>query len=89
MMKCNQFFHILRFLQQQELTRQYYNKYERLWKIRSFFDVLNDTYGKFYNPSTYLTEEKVTVLFKGTVIFKQIHSHETNTLEQIFTNFVR
>jgi hypothetical protein len=24
--------------------------YERLWKISSCFDKLNDTYAKFYNP---------------------------------------
>jgi hypothetical protein len=33
--------------------------------------MLNDTHAKFYNPSENLVVDKVTVLFKGRVIFKQ------------------
>jgi hypothetical protein len=35
------------------------------------FDMLNETYVKFYNPSEHSAVDKITVLFKGTVIFKQ------------------
>jgi hypothetical protein len=45
--------------------------FDRLWKIRSFVDILGDIYAKFYNPSEHLAVGKVTVLFKGRVIFKQ------------------
>jgi hypothetical protein len=45
--------------------------YYRLWKIWSLSDILNDTYAKFYSPSEHLVIEKVIMLFKGRVIFKQ------------------
>jgi hypothetical protein len=44
---------------------------DKLWKIRSLSDNLNDTYAKFYNPSEHLGVDKVIVLFKGRVTVKQ------------------
>jgi hypothetical protein len=45
--------------------------YDRLWKVRNVFDLLNDTYSKYYTPSEHLAVYKVTVLFKQRVILKQ------------------
>jgi hypothetical protein len=45
--------------------------YDRLWKTREVFDMLNVTYSKFYNPSEHLAIDKVIVLFKGKAAFKQ------------------
>jgi hypothetical protein len=45
--------------------------YDRLWKIRNLFDILNDKFSKFYNASEHLAVDKVIVKFKGRVIFQQ------------------
>jgi hypothetical protein len=47
------------------------DEYDRLWKIRTVFDILNQAYAKFYNPSEHLAVDKVIVKFKGRVIFRQ------------------
>jgi hypothetical protein len=44
--------------------------YDRLWKIRTIFDKLNDENAKHYSQTEHLAV-KVTLLFKGKVIFKQ------------------
>jgi len=46
-------------------------EYDRLWKIRTVFDTLNQAYPKFYNPSEHLAVDKVIVKFQGRVIFRQ------------------
>ena len=46
-------------------------EYDRLWKLRTVFDKLNEAYAKFYNASEHLAVDKVIVKFKGRVIFKQ------------------
>jgi len=45
--------------------------FDRLWKIRDLFEILNDTFSKFYDPSKNLAIDEVIVPFKGRVIFKQ------------------
>ena len=45
--------------------------FDRLWKIRDLFEILNDTFSKFYYPSENLAIDEVIVPFKGRVIFKQ------------------
>jgi len=45
--------------------------FDRPWKIRDLFEILNATFSKFYNPSENLAIDEVIVSFKGTVIFKQ------------------
>jgi hypothetical protein len=42
-----------------------------MWKLRTFFDILNNSYAKFYNTSKQLAVDEVTVLFTRRVIFKQ------------------
>jgi hypothetical protein len=45
--------------------------YDRLWKIREMFDMLNVAYSKFYNPSERSAIDEVIIRFKGRVVFKQ------------------
>jgi len=46
-------------------------EYNRLWKLWTVFDKLNKAYVKFYNPVEHLAVDKLTVKFKGRVIFRQ------------------
>ena len=46
-------------------------EYDRLWKLRTVFDKLNEAYAIFYNPSEHLAMDEVIVKFKGRVIFRQ------------------
>jgi len=45
--------------------------FDRLWKIRDLFEILNATFSKFYNLSDNLAIDEVIASFKGRVIFKQ------------------
>jgi hypothetical protein len=38
---------------------------DRLWKIRTIFDILNDAYENYYNPSEELSADEIIVKFKG------------------------
>jgi len=46
-------------------------EYDRLWKLWTVFDKLNEAYVKFYNPSEHLAVNKVIVKFNGRVTFRQ------------------
>jgi len=46
-------------------------EYDRLWKLRTVFDKLNEPHAKFCNPWEHLAVDKLTVKFKGSVIFRQ------------------
>jgi len=74
MMKRDQYLHILCYLHftdnRNEPGRTDEN-FDRLWKIRDLFEILNSTFSKFYNPSENLTVDEVIVSFKGRVIFRQ------------------
>jgi hypothetical protein len=67
-LKRDRFLHILRYLHftdnSLEIDRQADN-YDRLWKIRTIFDTLNDEYGKYYNPSEHLAVDEIIVNSKG------------------------
>jgi len=73
-MKRDRYLHILRYLHftdnRNESDRTEEN-FDRLWKIRDPFEILNATFSKFYNPSENLAIDEVIVFFKGRVIFKQ------------------
>jgi hypothetical protein len=47
------------------------NNYERLQKITTLFDHLNNIYAKFYSLSEHLVVDEVSVFFTGRTIFKQ------------------
>ena len=72
--KRDRFFHILRFLHftdnknEPDMTDE---NSDRLWKMRHLFDILNQKFGKFYNPSEHLAVDEVIVKYKGRVIFRQ------------------
>ena len=73
-MKWDRYLHILRYLHftdnRNEPDRTDEN-FERLWKGRDLFEILNATFSKFYDPSKNLAVDKVIVSFKRRVIFKQ------------------
>ena len=74
MMNRDRYLQILRYLHftdnRNEPDRADEN-FDRLWKIRDLFEILNNTLSKFYNPSENLAIYEVIVPFKGRVIFKQ------------------
>jgi len=47
------------------------DNYDRLCKIQDIFEILIRMSSKFYNPSENLPTDKMIVLFKGRVIFRQ------------------
>ena len=70
----DRFFHILRFLHfenNEDPPNRDNPNYDRLWKIRKIFDILNNKFCELYNPSEHLAVDEVIVLFKGRVIFRQ------------------
>ena len=67
-------FHILRFLHFENNDNPPNHDdphYDRLWKIRNIFDILNNKFYKLYNPTEHLAVDEVIVIFKGRVIFWQ------------------
>ena len=69
----DRYLHILRFLHftDNKVPDMKDKNYDQSWKIRNLFDILNDKFSKFYNPSEHLAVDKVIVKFKGRVIFQQ------------------
>jgi hypothetical protein len=53
--------------------------YDRLWKVRSLFDTLNDTYAKLYNPFEHSAVKKLLCYSKGEII-QAIHSYKTQMI---------
>jgi len=72
-MTPDRFLHIQQFLQYADNTWRHDpgEKYDRLWKIRTVFDTLNQTYPKFENPLEHLAVDEVIVKFQDRVIFRQ------------------
>jgi len=72
-MTRDRFLHILRFLHFADNSQRpdEGKEYDRLWKLRTVFDKLNEASAKFYNPSEHLAVDEVMVKFKGRVIFRQ------------------
>jgi hypothetical protein len=72
-MTRDRFLHILHFLYFADNSQSpdEGEEYDRLWKVRTVFDKLNEAYTKFYNPSEHLAEGDVIVKFKGRFIFRQ------------------
>ena len=72
-MTRDRFLHILRFLHFVDNSGRPDpgEEYDRLWKIRTIFDTLNQAYPKFYNPLEHLSVDEVIVKFHGRVIFRQ------------------
>ncbi|PNF42225.1 hypothetical protein B7P43_G05522, partial [Cryptotermes secundus] len=68
-MKHDHFLHILRFLHFAGNNTET-DRNDRLWKVRTIFNTLNDAYEK-YNPSLHLAIDEIIVKFKGRVVFRQ------------------
>ena len=75
----DRFLHILRFLYFADNSHgpDETEEYDRIRKLRTVFDTLNEAYAKLYNPSEYLAVDEVIVKFKGKVIFSQDIPKET------------
>jgi hypothetical protein len=73
-MKRYRFLHILRFLHfsdNKNKPDKTDENYDRLWKMRTIFDKLNDAYAKYYSPTEHLAIDEIIVLFKGRIVFNQ------------------
>ena len=79
-MTRDRFLHILRYLHFAENSRRPdpSGEYDRIWKIRTVFDTLNQAYPKFYNPSEHLRVDEVTKI-PGQGYFQAVHSQEKKT----------
>jgi len=74
MMRWNRYVHILQFLvfaDNRNGVDRIEDNYDRLCKIQDIFEILIRMSSKFYNPSENLPTDKMIVLFKGRVIFRQ------------------
>jgi len=62
-MTQDRFLHILRFLHFADSSQRPDEgvEYDRLWKLRTVFDKLNEAYAKFYNPSEHLAVDEIIV----------------------------
>ena len=69
----DRFLNILRFLHFADNSQRpdKGEEYDRLWKLKTVSDKLNEAYAKFYNPSEHLAVDEVIVQFKGRVVFRQ------------------
>jgi hypothetical protein len=87
-MTWDRFLHILHFLCFADNSQRpnQGKEYDRLWKIRTIFDTLNQAYAKFYNPSEHLAVDEVNIKFKGWVIFRQYIPKKGNISVSKFTN---
>src|SRR5215469_4660215 len=91
MMNRDRYLHILRYLHftdnRNEPDRADEN-FDRLWKIRALFEILNDTFSKFYGPSENLAIDEVIVPFKARVIFIQYIPKKASVSTSKYSNFV-
>ena len=62
-MTRDRFLHIIRFLHCADSSQRpdEGEEYDRLWKLRTVLDTLNEVYAKFYNPSEHLAVDDVIV----------------------------
>jgi hypothetical protein len=69
--KHDRSFHILHFLHYGDnsaaIDRNADNS-DRLWKIHTIFDTLNEVHENYYNPSEHLAADDIILNFKGRVV---------------------
>ena len=53
--------------------------FDRPWKIRDLFEILNATFSKFYNPSENLAIDEVIGFLQRKSDFQTIHTKKTQT----------
>jgi hypothetical protein len=62
--------------------------YRQTTKIRDLFEIVNDTFSKFYNLSENMAIDEVIVPYKGRVIFKQYIPTKRSFSASKFSKFV-
>ena len=89
-MRRDRFLHIQCFLRfaDNSQTPDKGEEYDRLWKLRTVFDTLNEAYAAVYNPSEHLAVDEVIVKFKGRVIFRQYRQTKEKVSASKFTDSV-
>ena len=89
-MTRDRFLHILPFLHFEDNSQRpdKGKEYDRLWKLRTVFDKLNEAYAKFYNPSEHLAVDEVMVKFKGRVSSGSTFQRKEYVSASKFTNSV-
>jgi len=73
-MAHDRFFHILRFLHFEHNDNPPNHDdpdYDRLWKLRKIFDILNNKFCELYSPKEQLAVDEVIVMYKERVVFRQ------------------
>lgn len=65
--------HFSHYKKEQGKTDYSYNHICKMWTI---FDMLDDSYVIYYSPTEQLAVDKITVLIKGRIIFKQCTLNE-------------
>jgi hypothetical protein len=68
------FCHILRYLHftdNRDEPDKRDDNFDKLCKMRTICDMLNDTYAKYYSPTEHSAVDEITVVFKGVVVFKR------------------
>jgi hypothetical protein len=69
--KRDRSFHILRFLHNRDNNAEIERKADncdRLWEIRTNFDILNDALENYYNPSEHLAADEIILKIKRRVV---------------------
>jgi hypothetical protein len=82
-MKQGRLYHILRFLHfsdNKNESEKTDDNSDRLWKMRTIYDKLDDSYAKYYSPTEHLAVDEINVLFKGRAVFKQYIPKKHNSL---------
>jgi hypothetical protein len=62
--------------------------YDRLWKFRTIFDELSDSYAKYCSPTEHAAVDEIVMLFKGRAFSNTIYQRNTKGLGSKLTNFV-
>jgi len=79
-MKWNQYLHILgdlHFIDNRNEPDRTDEYFDRLWKIRDLFEILNGTITKFYDPSKNLAIDEIIFFLQRKGNFQTIHTKET------------
>ena len=63
-------------------------EYDRMWKLRTIFDTLDDNFAKFYKLSENLAVDVVIIRYMGRVIFRQYIPRKENVSASKFRNCV-
>jgi hypothetical protein len=73
-MKRDRYLHISRYLHFTDIKNEpdrNDGNFDRLWKLRNVFEILNRTFSKFYSPSENLVVDELIVSYKGKDVFRQ------------------